>query len=843
MLKSFPLSVHSVFMKLALVIVCAIVAVVATLTFVMTSQLDRIVDDAVDQQASAETRLIAKPMAGPVRFGKIDAIAEQIEEVIVTSGDTLRDIAVLNAQQDVVAYGTAPPTDPARQIAQAAMATGEFQHDLARNLTAAPLHFGQDAAVIGAVVAEWSAAALAARTRASINAALSIAAAVCFLALVAATIAIKQLAIRPLRSAQADISRLQDRDFVSVPDGIGRKDEFGAVARAADALRHDLAEAEGANRESAFKSAALDNTSAALMILDHGFSITQISPKLKALFATHRDGLRKLHSGFDPESVVGMHMDEFYPGGAITDRMLGLGPDGIETLLKLDDTRIVVAIHAVPDAGGDVAGFVVEWRDVTELWRQQALIDTIDRIQIKAEFAMTGECVHSNARFTECLSDSSTDASRLQDLIAPMSTGRARSVDSILQDLRSGNPHLGKIPILAGQSARIIDGSLSCIRDEDGTGLRFLLLGTDITDQEQQMEAARRERDASEAEKSEVVDALGVGLRKLSDGDLTVTIPQAFPGQYEALRNDFNQTVKNLARAMRDIADSAENIRNESGDITNTADSLSRRTESTAATLEQTAAALDGLTGALKSAAAGAARADSVVGEAHRKAEASGEVVIQTVSAMDLIARSSAQITSIIRVIDDIAFQTNLLALNAGVEAARAGEAGRGFAVVASEVRALAQRSSDAAREINGLIADSGGQVKKGVELVGQTGQALQEIVTSVTEIAGLVSEIADSAQAQSLSLEEINQSVNDLDQSTQQNAARLEETTAASEALRNDAVSLVKTLSHFRTGSSARPRAAAKAQTPRVAAAGGTSSAPLSASQLSGEAAKWMDF
>jgi methyl-accepting chemotaxis protein len=205
------------------------------------------------------------------------------------------------------------------------------------------------------------------------------------------------------------------------------------------------------------------------------------------------------------------------------------------------------------------------------------------------------------------------------------------------------------------------------------------------------------------------------------------------------------------------------------------------------------------MTASVKAAADGAARADQEAGATRAQAEKSGEVVVQTVAAMDQIANSSERIASITRVIEDIAFQTNLLALNAGVEAARAGEAGRGFAVVASEVRALAQRCTDAAREINDLISESGGHVKRGVDLVGETGEALRGIVTAIGTVSSLVSEIAESSRQQSTGLTEINAAVTDLDQSTQQNAARLEETTAASQGLTNDANAMVRAVAKFR--------------------------------------------
>ncbi|KIC35150.1 methyl-accepting chemotaxis protein, partial [Leisingera sp. ANG-M7] len=232
----------------------------------------------------------------------------------------------------------------------------------------------------------------------------------------------------------------------------------------------------------------------------------------------------------------------------------------------------------------------------------------------------------------------------------------------------------------------------------------------------------------------------------------------------------------------------AASIRNGASEISQASDDLSHRTESQAATLEQTAAALDELTASVKSAAEGARSVEATMEDAKQEARNSGEVVQSAVSAMTEIEESSNKISQIISVIDDIAFQTNLLALNAGVEAARAGEAGRGFAVVASEVRALAQRSSDAAMEIKTLISDSSGQVARGVDLVGKAGDALQSIVSQVTHISQLVSGIAEGAAEQSTGLNEINTGVTQLDQVTQQNAAMVEEATAAGHMLKTDA-------------------------------------------------------
>jgi methyl-accepting chemotaxis protein len=278
---------------------------------------------------------------------------------------------------------------------------------------------------------------------------------------------------------------------------------------------------------------------------------------------------------------------------------------------------------------------------------------------------------------------------------------------------------------------------------------------------------------------------------------------------------------------MGTIVHAANGIGAGSDEIASAADDLSRRSEQQAASLEETAAALDEITATVKRSSAGAQEASKVVGSTRGDAERSSIVVRNAVEAMNQIEKSSQSISQIIGVIDEIAFQTNLLALNAGVEAARAGEAGRGFAVVAQEVRALAQRSADAAKEIKTLISTSSQQVNQGVSMVGQTGEALQAIVGKVGEIDALVSEIAASGQEQATGLNEVNAAVNQMDQTVQQNAAMVEQSTAASHALKGEAGNLMQMISRFRVNgavantasSSARPTQRPAAPPPRAAA------------------------
>jgi hypothetical protein len=229
-------------------------------------------------------------------------------------------------------------------------------------------------------------------------------------------------------------------------------------------------------------------------------------------------------------------------------------------------------------------------------------------------------------------------------------------------------------------------------------------------------------------------------------------------------------------------------------------DNLSSRTVAQAATLEETAAALEELTGSVREAADTARTVEGAMGETRTEAEESGRIVRDAITAMDAIQTSASAITQIIGVIDDIAFQTNLLALNAGVEAARAGEAGKGFAVVASEVRALAQRSSQAAREIKDLIGSSTDQILQGVDHVNRTGTALERVVERVSRMAGLVSNIAAAAAEQARGLSEINTGVAQLDQVTQQNAAMAEQAGMTTQQLNARADALADLVARFRT-------------------------------------------
>ncbi|MGE8104403.1 methyl-accepting chemotaxis protein [Allorhizobium sp. NPDC080224] len=321
--------------------------------------------------------------------------------------------------------------------------------------------------------------------------------------------------------------------------------------------------------------------------------------------------------------------------------------------------------------------------------------------------------------------------------------------------------------------------------------------------QRRQNEAERESRTATmEADTRALklaVDALGEGLTRLSQGDLCATIVVPFPQDLERLRIDFNEVASNLKRVMTEIATNSSSIRANSQQMKSAADDLARRTEQQAASLEETSAALSEITETVKSATDRAEEASHMVDNAKDYAEKSGAVVNDAMSAMNRIEDATDEIGKIINVIDEIAFQTNLLALNAGVEAARAGEAGKGFAVVAQEVRALAGRAADAARDIKTLVTRSNDEVRSGVELVTATGRALHRIGEDVLRINEHVKAIVTSAREQSVGLSEINSAVSQMDQVTQQNAAMVEQTNAASHTLASDAENLSRLVGQFK--------------------------------------------
>lgn len=306
-------------------------------------------------------------------------------------------------------------------------------------------------------------------------------------------------------------------------------------------------------------------------------------------------------------------------------------------------------------------------------------------------------------------------------------------------------------------------------------------------------------RASSAEETAQIVAALDEALSGLAEGDLTRRIETAFPSSYESLRRSFNEAIERLEGILTQVSDAAQHVVGGAGEIRAASDDLSQRTELQAASLEETSAAMKQATTLVRETAGNAGQVNQSITVAYREASEGGAVVERTVDAMSAIEQSAGQISQIITIMDGIAFQTNLLALNAGVEAARAGDAGKGFAVVANEVRALAQRSAEAAKDIKGLITRSSEQVAVGVTLVTETGTVLKSIVDHVGEINTLISGISHASDQQASSLHQINEAVVDMDKMTQQNAAMVEETAAAARSMAQEAEQLAGLVGRFR--------------------------------------------
>ena len=325
---------------------------------------------------------------------------------------------------------------------------------------------------------------------------------------------------------------------------------------------------------------------------------------------------------------------------------------------------------------------------------------------------------------------------------------------------------------------------------------------------EAQRQASQAERERAQAtviegaeHQRQVVSRLAEGLEQLAQGGLDYRIEDAFTPEYEQLRANFNTAMARLSEAMASVAGNTGAIRSGTSEISTVAEELSHRANDQSENLQGTVAALGEITGGLNETAQGASHAREVVAAAKSDAEKSAAVVTQAVGAMTGIEQSSKQIGQIITVIDEIAFQTNLLALNAGVEAARAGEFGRGFAVVAQEVRALAQRSAEAAKEIKTLISASSAQVDQGVKLVQRTGEALQRIVGEIGEISDVVASMADSIKTQSSGLGQINASVSEIDRSVRDNAQMFKSSAGSTRSLAHQAEELERQIGFFRIG------------------------------------------
>ncbi|MBR0556964.1 methyl-accepting chemotaxis protein [Ciceribacter sp. L1K23] len=558
---------------------------------------------------------------------------------------------------------------------------------------------------------------------------------------------------------------------------------------------------------------ALETVSANIMIADAKLNITYMNPAVRTLLKEAEADLKKELPRFDTATLIGSNIDIFHKNPTHQRGMLS-------ALRNQHRATIWVGHHAfdlivTPLKKGDkIEGFVVEWANAAQRLLNLDFcnqLKAISRAQAVIEFQTDGTIMTANENFTKTTGYSTAEiiGKNHRIFVAKGPEGDAE-YDELWADLRNNQPRIGDIVRYHKNGQQIfLNASYNPITDEHGKVVKIVKFATDVSGRVQ------------------AVNTIGDALVELAGGNLTVHLDRAFTKEFEPLRNNMNEAVKKLGEAMADVSRSTDQIDSGSREISHSSNDLAKRTEQQAAALEETAAALDEITVNVKNASQRTDEARKATQAADSNAIRSGQIVAEAVDAMARIEGSSHQISNIIGVIDEIAFQTNLLALNAGVEAARAGEAGKGFAVVAQEVRELAQRSAQAAKEIKELIQNSSNEVKTGVKLVSETGEALKTIQENIVEVNNHMDAIASSAREQSTGLSEINSAVNQMDQTTQQNAAMVEEASAASATLARETERLRGLVARFDIPSSGqdRPVVATAAAAPRArpAVAGNT--------------------
>lgn len=616
--------------------------------------------------------------------------------------------------------------------------------------------------------------------------------------------------VNVLNSAMAGVAR---KEFDTEIANTGARSEIGDLSRALQRMRDDLRTADEQLVAAFTKSFAYDGSESAMMIVDADMTVTSCNRATHELLETHADALAEVWPDFDPTTIVGQSIDQFHKDPSHQRAILS-DPSRLPWLtdITIGDLKIRLNASYVRATDGSYAGNVLQWRDVTRERMNAGVISAIQREQCVVEYDLEGTILDLNDKLRDLLPRDVRVRGGSHASLLCADEPTLQDQEAIWSALREGTPRFDTLQLKGkGGNTVWLRASLTPIQDRGGTPFKVVMIATDETDAENARIDAKNRRMRDEAARIHVVSTLANNLNRMSQGDLACQIGTAFEAEYEELRTDFNEAVARLSELIESVDETVSGVSGNASEVSAAAQSLAKRTESQAATLEETAAALDEFTATVQSSAENAREANDAVVGARTEADAGGEKVLQVVKAMNDIAESSNQVSKILAVIESIAFQTNLLALNAGVEAARAGEAGRGFSVVASEVRALALRASESSKEISDLISVSDQRVEAGVALVEEAGESLKEIVDRVSSTSDLVGAIFQATEEQAAALQEINTAVGSIDQSTQNNAAMVEETTAVSVSLSNDAMKLSSRIAAFTTIGSSRGARAGK--------------------------------
>lgn len=532
---------------------------------------------------------------------------------------------------------------------------------------------------------------------------------------------------------------------------------------------------------------AVEGLTTNVMLADEKMNIVYLNPAVRTFLESAERDIKRELPNFSVANLVGENIDVFHKNPAHNRGMLERLRDRHSATIRISGHAFDLNVRALL-SGDKKIGYSVEWSDANARLQNIDYAGTmraLDLSQARIEFDPNGNILDANRIFLELMGYRKEEiVGKHHSIFVDEEYRRGPEYALFWSKLANGETHEGEFKRIKknGQPA-FIQGNYLPIKDDKGNVRKVVKLALDVSD------------------RVDAIAKIGDCLQALAGGDLTRRINGGLTPALSKIGTDIDRMAESLQEAMQMILEKADSMKSDAAAILHAADALSKRTEQQAANVEESAAALSLVTASVKSAAEMAAEANQTVLSAKVESERSGQVVSAAVSAMTEISESAKQISQIIGVIDEIAFQTNLLALNAGVEAARAGDAGRGFAVVASEVRSLAQRSAEAAKEIKGLISTSTDQVEKGVDLVGQAGDALKRIAGSVVEISSSMEKISAGAREQATSLSEVNTAVAQMDTVVQQNAAMVEESTASSASLAQDAQGLYELTARFKIG------------------------------------------
>ena len=589
---------------------------------------------------------------------------------------------------------------------------------------------------------------------------------------------------------------------------------------------------------------ALDKCQTNVMVADTNYDIVYMNDTMLEMMRGNETKLREDLPSLDTSSLIGTNIDTFHKNPAHQRRILDTLASTAETSLEIGGLNFDLVVSPIIDDGGTRIGTVVEWEDVTEQLakqlEEQRLADDNSRIRSALDKCTTNvmvadpelNIIYMNDTMTGMMRGAesalrkdipSLDANNLIGTCIDQFHKSPAHQRGLLEkltgtyeaDVLAGgmNFHLVVNPVLNADHVRIgtvvewkdetmekqVEGEIEDLVTKAVAG--DLSIRIPLEGKEGFMRSLAESLNTQSANVEDVMTNLGSMLATLADGDLTNRIDAEYQGLFDEIKQNANGTAERLSSIVAELQTGANEVSSAAEEISTGTNDLSSRTEQQASSLEETAASMEEMAGTVKQNAENAQQANQLSITARDVATKGGGVVEEAVSAMSSIEESSRKISDIIGVIDEIAFQTNLLALNASVEAARAGDAGRGFAVVASEVRTLAQRSTQAAKDIKELIVDSSGQVSSGVTLVNAAGDSLTEIVDSIKKVTDIVSEIAAASEEQSTGVSEINRAITSMDEATQQNSALVEENAAAAKTLRDQSETMHSRMGFFKLG------------------------------------------